>query len=626
MSSYLQKIFTVPFSGLALVVWGYIVFAYAVAPGNPTWHGDLPDPDDYTYLTQTLDWIGGQGWFDTFQHRMNGSIDGSGGVVIPYTRFVQVPIAGLILLIHSLSSCAWRDAALAASYGLPLFYLGLLFVVLRRLAARFAAPAWAGLSCFIALFMPALLFKFAPGQVDHHGLEVILTLVAVGLVIETFREPENWCKAALAGVTLAFALAIALETLPWLAVISIFMGVWATLRGKSARLSILAFAGGLFLASVIFLLLEKPSQNWFVPDILAYSITYNELTGGIALALLAAAAATRFNNLRWRMVFSGAIAALLAFLYFWRYPQLLQGPYGAVDSRLAELFFANLGEAAPIVGHNALAQTVRYLVPLLIGIAASGYFLRRTRGDGRYAWALLTALQAVAILLGTFYQVRVIIYADAFAIVALTAFVECAWAAIGHHYRGRRRFWAEIALIFVIGPLPVVFVPLVAESRTFNQGVLLFPAQLKRNDCSTYGIEGPLTLLSIFDDRQLRVLNMMDEGPALIFRSSYSIMAAPYHTNVGGNLDAHTFFATTDIEEAHRIALQDAVDVVVMCRYIPDMYLQGKGPFYVVTSDGAVHLPPNASFAGQLYAGRVPAWLKSMPSTPNYMIFKVRHP
>ena len=91
------RVFMPPFEGLPLVMWCYFVFSYIALPQNPMWRGDLPDPDDYTYLSQTLDWLQGQGWFDSIQHRMNPP----SGVSIHYTRLAELPIAAVITVFRA---------------------------------------------------------------------------------------------------------------------------------------------------------------------------------------------------------------------------------------------------------------------------------------------------------------------------------------------------------------------------------------------------------------------------------------------------------------------------------------------------------------------------------------------
>src|ERR1700677_4708803 len=94
----LAPIFRPPFDGLWLAVLFYYFWCFLVHPDSQVLRGDLPDPDDYMYLDQVLDWIKGQGWFDNIQHRL----DSPAGGPIHFSRLPQIPMAALILLFEFL--------------------------------------------------------------------------------------------------------------------------------------------------------------------------------------------------------------------------------------------------------------------------------------------------------------------------------------------------------------------------------------------------------------------------------------------------------------------------------------------------------------------------------------------
>ncbi|MDR3425252.1 MAG: hypothetical protein P4M13_09340 [Alphaproteobacteria bacterium] len=653
--SDVARVFQAPFAGLPIVIWFYFVCSYIALPGNPTWRGDLPDPDDYTYLTQTLDWLRGQGWFDTIQHRMNPPT----GVALHYTRLAEMPIAAVIMLFRSFHY-SWRGAALLASFLLPCLYLGVFFVVLQKTAKRLVSPDWARLTAFVALFAPTLTHKFAPGQVDHHGVEAILTLAATGFVLRFFEQPDKKSFALAAGFFFALATAIALEVLPWMALASAVIGLWAVAEPTRAKAAAL-FGASQFGFGVFFLVLDKPVAEIFQPDLLAYSVAYVALEGGIALALLCAAAVSLIEckkerldqkntssprmrgsifgtvmRPRWipacagmtlvvRLVLAGSFAVALGALYLHHFPALLAGPYGAMNSKLASLFFANLEEARPlIVGRGAYEIFVYIAMPALAFIV-SLFFLRGASGYKKWGWFLFASFLATAIGLTLFYQIRVMIYALLFASIPLTALVERGWGWIGAHYVGRKRFWAEIGLVLLVGPLTVVFAPALVDGRAFNTGILLFPAQYASNSCELSSLEKILDAKP-YKGRKLRMMNMLNQGPELLFYTDDDVFSAPYHTNVQGNLDSFDFFSTTDPAQAQQIARRDGVNLVVLCREVPDMYLQGKDPHYTVSPAGEVRLLPNASFAAHLVLRQLPDWLTEIPVPLRapYQLFEVK--
>jgi len=617
----LGRLFMPPFEGLPFVMWCYFVFSYIAVPFDPIWRGDLPDPDDYTYLSQTLDWLQGQNWFDNVQHRMAPPE----GVLLHYTRLAEIPIAGVIQFFR-LFHYSWGGAALLGSYLLPVLYLAGLFAALQWATARLVTPAWAGLSSFVALFAPALMFKFAPGQVDHHGLETILAILATGSAFKMFAEPNRLRWAIGCGALYGLAMAIALEILPVMALTSALIGLWVAVTGRQAARAAIAFGASLFSVSALLLVVIKPTADLGEMDLLAYSMSYVWLTAGIAAALAIASLLSAMTNKLLRLILSGGVAFLLGFIYLRHFPTLLAGPYGAMDKKLAELFFANLQEAVPLMGIYTSYQIFLCLGTCLTGLLAALYFWSRATDDKKWSWALLTALLASSMMLALVYQLRVIIYALLFSIPPLVAFAEAAAGWIGRHCLGRQRFWAEIGLVLLLGPLFAVFLPALQDNRTFSTGVLMFPVQGFDDRCEMSSLEKILNSKSYATRAPLRIVSTIDQGPELLFRTKHAILSAPYHTNVRGNLDALDFFATTDPADAERIARKDGIDLVVLCRNIPDMYLKGKEPHYAALPDGTIIMRPNTSFAGQLSFHKVPAWLTPIPVPPpsNYMLFEVK--
>src|ERR1700704_3470854 len=78
------------------VLW----LAAAIAIALPSINGgvfDAMSTDDAMRLVQVRDWIGGQGWFDLFQYRLDPP-----GASMHWARVVDAPLAALILLLRPL--------------------------------------------------------------------------------------------------------------------------------------------------------------------------------------------------------------------------------------------------------------------------------------------------------------------------------------------------------------------------------------------------------------------------------------------------------------------------------------------------------------------------------------------
>ncbi len=613
------RVFQTPFTGLPLVLWFYFVICFIALPANPVWLGILPDPDDYAYLTQTLDWLQGQGWYDNVQHRMSPPE----GVVLHFTRFVQVPIAAVIMLFRSIGY-SWHGAALMGSFLLPVIYLGFFFWVLRKAADEFVSREWSRLTAFIAMFAPFLMFKFAPGQVDHHGIEAILTLTAVALASKIFDQPDQMRWAIAASGVFALSNAIALETLPWMVLGSAVIGLWTAITGRRAARAAAVFGAGLFLFGAAFLISTHAVSELFLPDFLSYSVVYVALMGAIALALLGAAGVARINNVKTRILVCGSFAAVLGAFYFYEFPALLAGPYGAMNPKLSSLFFATIEEAIPLIDRYSPVKAVICVFLPVLGFVTCVCMARESLDDKKWKWILLAAFLAASTSLGVFYQIRLMVYAELFSIIPLAAFAERGWKWIAAHAEGRGRFWAEVWLVLLIGPLTTVFLFALLDGRSFNVGVLMFPAQIVSNVTDMRSV-GKALNAPPYGDRKLRIMNMIGDGAELLFNTSHEIMSVPYHTNVRGNLETIDFFATTDVEQAEIVARRNNIDLVLLSRNIPQMYLKAGVPDGVAISDKQTGEFFAESFMGRLAARETPKWLREipLPKASTYQLFEV---
>lgn len=584
----LAAIFQPPFPGLGLVLVIYYVWAHLVMPGNDVLRGNFPDPDDYTFLTQTIDWINGQGWFDNVQHRLNPPE----GVPIHYSRLAQLPMAGSILFLHALGLPLQGAATL---FGLiyPVFLLGVMTVVLRRAAAQLIPPAWAGLVNFPLLFSLGLLYEFMPGHVDHHGLGTILLVTTLGLCLRQIAEPADKAAALIAGGVMALALTIALEALPWVLAIMAVMGVQAVGRGgPSAR-------GGMFLALAFLggaaagLAVTRPPASLLVFDLLSYSVVYVLLAVAIFVPFAGVWLADR-HGVAARWAAGIALAGGAAFLFLHRFPELVTGPYGAVDPRMYTLLLNRVSEAQPLVASpNSGIKMMAYVGLSFISLAVCLFSLRRARGAEAWKWGLLAVVQAGMTGLTLFYQYRFLGLSAATSILPVTVALYRGWQAIAALPSGRGKAWAEIGLLMALGPLPALFVPALFDHRSFSPGLTLFVVDGIKASCDMARLEHILRDPKGLGATPLTILSTMDAGPEILFRSPHKVLAAPYHMNVTGNLDVYDFLSSRDEKAGSAILDRRGIDAIVLCRYIAGMYV-GDGD------------KENPTLGARLMTGKVP--------------------
>src|SRR4029079_8589237 len=156
----------------------------------------LGDTDDNMRMMQVRGLLHGQGWFDLRQYRLNPPV----GANIHWSRLVDLPIAGLILLLRPLIGCAAPERwAVGISPLLP--YLLLIFstsLTVRRLIDPRAYP----LAIAALIYAGSTNGMFMPERIDHHGWQLAFLALSVSAVADP--------KRIRGGLTLGLAAALSL--------------------------------------------------------------------------------------------------------------------------------------------------------------------------------------------------------------------------------------------------------------------------------------------------------------------------------------------------------------------------------------------------------------------------------
>src|SRR3954464_16030084 len=123
----------------------------------------LSDTDDNLRFAQVRALLDGQGWYDLRQHRIDPPL----GISVHWSRLVDLPIAGLMLLLRPI--LGWQEAARWACAIAPMLAFGAaldgMMLTVRRLVDR-----WAFLLAGAILFCAnTSMLMWMPLRIDHHG-------------------------------------------------------------------------------------------------------------------------------------------------------------------------------------------------------------------------------------------------------------------------------------------------------------------------------------------------------------------------------------------------------------------------------------------------------------------------
>ncbi len=534
----------------------------------------LTDTDDNMRMSQVRALLGGQDWFDLRQYKMNWPA----GANIHWSRLVDLPIAGLILLGRTFMSGAHAEQmAIGVA---PLIPLLLLLVSLALIVRRLVAPAAWPLAIACLFFAGSTMGMFQPTRIDHHNWQLALLALAVAGI----ADPRRARGGATLGIATALSLAIGLEMIIYLALAGATMVLfWVRDRDQRRRLATYAatLAGGTALG---FLLFASYANRAAVCDALSPVWLSDALVGG---ALLLGLAAWSPANWRHRLGAAAAAAALIAAFHAFAWPNCLSRLEG-VSPELDQLWLSHVREARPVYRHGWRTATAILGIPVA-GLAGWGVLAWAARGEWdrlqRILGAMLPAAAALALL---FWQTRT---GPAAQMLAIPGAVALVWLL------APRAFASNNSLVRVLGTALVVLaglgavVPLVVdniprEKSTPREGAIA----TANNNCPSLWAMKPVA-----QQPAGTVFTFGDLAPRVITVTHHRSIIGPYHRNGQQILDTmHAFRGTAD--EAHAILRKYHSDYLLTC----PMMSQST----VFTAEAP------KGFYAQLEKGQVPAWLR----------------
>jgi hypothetical protein len=585
-----------PLFVLVLIFWAaFAVAVISTGTFNPTLF-QQQDPDSFLRLVQIRDLLAGQGWFDLVQHRM----DPPRGALLQWSRLIDAPIAGLILIGNVLGD-GERFAVTVWPVLLLLPLLGGVAAIGGRLGGR-AGAVW---TLVLALFFLDPLFIYLPNDIDHHNAQVALMVAVVALAL---RIPDAVRFGFFTGCVSALTLAIGLEMLPHVALLGAFIALRWAWTGKAGR-PVAAYGAALAAAPVYLYLATAPPAAAWACDALSWAFVIPTAIAGLGLAALAELASARPRSVR--VVGLGIVAAASATVFVTVTPECLAGPYGMLSPELEKIWLSTVTEAQPfqVFAAREPVGALGSLAPLAVAIVLAVSSLLRSEGEKRSAWLL----PALLITIGTafcFYQVRTLPFTNAMAIPILGVWLAGVRSdAIARSTNPVKRAW-PIALAFLVA-VPITY--LLIGMRALEAVEYLSDGRIAAKQAAT-APEELVKGLSVgeqncFDATSGKLLAQVPRGlvmaplfygPSVLMLSPHNVVAGPYHRNGQSILDnihaMHGSFA-----EAKTIVDRRKVDYIAICALSRETAVaKGRAPEGLIT---------------KVLAGEGPAWLEPVPAT-----------
>ncbi len=569
----------------ALIALFLVVRTIVTSASNPLFQ----DTDDAMRMVVVRDFLAGQNWFDHIQHRLNTPFGGD----IHWSRLVDLPIAALLLIT---TPFAGSNAATIVGYLYPLLLLLILLVLSGKLTQLLVGKEGLLAACLLPAFAPLVVAEFSPGRIDHHSIQILLSLGLAYCTIAALSRPRF---AIGAGILAATSLAIGTEGIVIIAAaISAFALNWVFVEGRGPVLR--AFGISFGAATAVHLAIYLPPQSWLTPACDALSIVYvlAAIGTGLAFTTLSFLPASRpLARLAAATVLGGALLAGLALAY----PICLKGPYGALDPWLVSNWLDRVSEARPLLADLLVLSPIAagLFVPLSLAVVMTILAVRRAAPGERGKWLVL-ALFLVAAIAVTAFQIRGGRLAMPLAIPALAYAI----AAARQRYLRRASIGSVLGLVgaWLASAGLVSAVALGALGLQLrldpNAPAPFEPPAIGRNACLL-----PELFVDLAGLPPERIMTPVDLGAHMLLYTPHAVVSAPYHRNQQAVRDTFDFF-NKPLADMRQILDARGIGLVITCPYLSEM----KGGLS----------PTPDSFIALLDRGSLPEWLvdQSLPDSP----------
>jgi hypothetical protein len=534
----------------------------------------LGDTDDAMRLAQVRDWLSGQGWYDLNQTRV------AGGYESHWSRLIDAGLAGTLWAFGWFFDSVMAERLMRVVW--PLLWVAPTMASAAAIAWRIGGREAALITLLLAAIGLPAFQQFRPGRIDHHNVQIALSLLTVAATV--WSDRARWA-AYVAGAATALAMAIGLESLPFIIICAVIFGARYLVDRTGAQA---AAHYGLALAAssvVAFFVIVGP-EHWTrgVCDAIAINWVVLVAAGGLGLALCGTLLANANLPLRLGAVFAtGAIASVL---FLWIEPRCLRGPFGMMDPAIWDIWAAHIQETQPLI--QAMLKTPLTalgcaIFPAVALLAALTLLLDRDlRRDFGYLAASAALLAGVAMMFGA---IKGFFYATWLGMPLVAVFALRLFALLRLQSLVQR-----FAVSLFLTPAVLSFGAItIAEAAGFVAPEDSNPKEVEscfKNDSYAALAKLPEGL----------VATNIDYGPFLLALTPHSVLAAPYHRLSAGIIAAHDVFSSPP-DKARSLLARQRVTYVMACAR-SDF---GRSEAF--------------SLGYQLHHGQVPAWLESVPVT-----------
>ena len=517
----------------ALSKWHAIPIADGIPVGQT-------DPDTWLRLTLIRDWLAGGSWYDHLVHHSNTPL---APIASPWTRPVDLVLAFFVHLQPADIDLSTR--ILRASLLLPVLWMGLMMAGMMRAVKLIAPlPSACVMVALLVATQPGVWNYFLLGNADHHApMAALFVWVLVGILT---TKPSR-ALMIFSGILFAVQLWISVETAILIGAAYLYYGMCWLLQGDREKIvSLSRLATSTAIASIVALLIERPSAEWLSPVYDSISVVY------ITALLLCAFTAWMLrlapvHSLRDRLGIALLAGVLLIAGVMMTYPHILAGPTYGVDPFILTDFLPRITEARPfykVAMMDLLPFVITPLSAIIICLAPwiepkRAFYPRGTSAMLAF-FTLFTTLMYYSQQRWSYYMLPVCIIAVAPVLGALftpehplaaTRWPSKLLVGLSPNEQMKRRLPVTLALLGI--PLLLMFTHALPD--LLRNSIATSPAEANevtlRNECYTAARQlirsGELD--KALPPQPQNILAPTDLGTELLFFTPHHIVASNYH-------------------------------------------------------------------------------------------------
>jgi hypothetical protein len=579
----------------AFLVWLVISILLTYFSWDQIAHRGGWDPDDQLRMVQLRDFLGGQGWFDNSQHRLNG-LDGA---PMHWSRLIELPLAFVVLIATPFFG--QPTAEIIAGTAVPLGCYGAVVFMLAQIARSIGGRLAAPVAVVIAMVSPAIAMQLRPMRIDHHGWQ----LVCAALSFWSLFWPSPRKAGIAMGLALAIWLHISLEGAPAAAAFFGLLGWrWITDHAERERLG---WTVGSFAAASLALFLGTQSAGFAAPTYCDTLSPAHIVAIGLAAVVILPASLWLSDKrlLRIAVVILAGLAAggsLLAIA-----PVCGTDAFSNLDPVVREYWYLRVTEGLPV-----WRQEVMVAVTLLGGPVAAllAYLaLRRTSDAGTQQQLNINAALVVATVVLALLVFRAISVAAMVSVPLVAAWIASLFA----QYR------TEPAPVRRIGKIALIILLLMPGAFGSKAITLLSPAAAAQasedralaadydDSCGSLASIAKLSAL-----KNVNIAAPFDIGPAILLTTPHHVLASSHHRNGQGMRDLIDIYRLPPAQ-SRAIALRRKITHIIICPDEAEM-------------KGYANRNPDG-LSAQLVKGNTPDWLVPLqPLNKSLKVWQVRQP